>query len=164
MLKTIWAPWRLQYIKRGKEDDKKCVFCRIKQEKKDAKNLVVARKQYCFVVLNLYPYNNGHLLIVPYRHVKDIHQLKDEERLEIFSLMEEMKALLDETLNPHGYNIGINLGRVAGAGFPGHLHVHIVPRWQGDANFMPVIGHTKVISQSLKALYQLLKDAYKKRY
>ncbi len=163
-METIWAPWRVNYITRGKDEDKKCVFCRIFNEKKDKKNFILIRREHCFVVLNLYPYNNGHVLIVPNRHVKDIQKLKDVEKMEIFSLIEEMQSLLDEQMKPQGYNIGINLGRVAGAGFPGHLHIHVVPRWKGDANFMPVIGKTKVISQSLNALYKLLANAYTKRH
>ncbi len=164
VMDTLWAPWRVKYITRGKDTDKKCVFCEIFKEKKDKKNFILIRKEHCFAVLNIYPYNNGHILIVPNRHVKDINKLKVDEKMEIFSLIEEITNLYDEVMKPQGYNVGINLGRVAGAGVPGHLHVHIVPRWRGDSNFMPVIGKTKVMSQSLNALYKLLKDAYKKRH
>lgn len=162
-METIWAPWRVNYITRDETVDNQCVFCRIYAEKNDKKNYILVRKAHAFVVLNLYPYNNGHILIVTNRHVNDISKLNNDERLEIFSLMDEVKSLLEEVMHPQGFNIGLNLGRVAGAGFPGHLHIHIVPRWKGDANFMPVVGKTKVISQSLTALYKLLKDAYTKR-
>jgi ATP adenylyltransferase len=127
------------------------------KEKKDVSNFIFFRKKTCFSVLNIYPYNNGHSLVVPNRHVDDLSKLKVEERNELFDLIDETKALLDKVLSPQGYNIGMNLGKVSGAGFPDHLHVHIVPRWKGDVNFMPIIAETKVISQSLKELYKQLK-------
>ena len=161
---NLWAPWRAAYITQLKgPSDKVCVFCRIAAEKKDKKNYILLRSRFSYAVLNLYPYNNGHLLIVPYRHVKDILELKKDERDDFYDLLESAKRLLDETLKPGGYNIGMNLGRIAGAGFPGHLHLHVVPRWRGDVNFMPVTGNTKVISQSLKALFKRLHHAHKKR-
>ena len=143
----LWAPWRVTYIKKIGKAQKGCVFCRMRQEKKDKENYVVIRTHYCYAVLNIYPYNNGHMLIVPNRHVNDLTKLKKEERDDLYTLLEETKSLLDRALKPGGYNIGINLGRVAGAGFPGHLHFHIVPRWHGDVNFMPVTASTKIISQ-----------------
>ncbi|HPN88157.1 MAG TPA: HIT domain-containing protein [Candidatus Omnitrophota bacterium] len=162
-MKHLWAPWRMGYITKTKRNKDICVFCKILQEKKDAKNYIVIRKRHSFAVLNIFPYNNGHLLVLPYRHVSDLSQLRPEEKQELFDLLEEIKALLDKVLKPGGYNIGMNLGKMSGAGFPGHLHIHIVPRWQGDVNFMPVIGQTKVISQSLKELYRLLIHAHKTR-
>lgn len=113
--------------------------------------------------MNIYPYNNGHSLILPYRHVGDLEDLTKAERDELLDLVTEVKVLTDEVLGPSGFNIGLNLGRSAGAGFPGHLHMHIVPRWKGDSNFMPVTGGTRVISQSLKELHKKLKHAHKKR-
>ncbi|MFA5087458.1 MAG: HIT domain-containing protein [Candidatus Omnitrophota bacterium] len=151
----LWAPWRVGYITAiGKV--RGCVFCRISREKRDRENYIVARTKFSFAVLNIYPYNNGHILIMPYRHVNDILKLRREERDDLLDLLGKMKKLLDKTLKPRGYNIGINLGKVAGAGFPGHIHIHLVPRWQGDVNFMPVTSRTKVISQSLKQLYGTL--------
>jgi len=152
----LWAPWRVPYITAVVEKKKGCVFCAMLKEQYDAKNYIVTRKKTCFAVLNLYPYNNGHLLVLPNRHVNDLSKLSRDERNELMDLLDEMKALLDAVLHPDGYNIGINLGRVAGAGFPGHVHIHLVPRWSGDMNFMPVIAQTKVISQSLTALYKQL--------
>jgi ATP adenylyltransferase len=113
-------------------------------------------------MLNIYPYNNGHLMIAPLRHVKDLSSLNDAELLDLMRSVEKARSLLSKALKPDGFNIGVNMSRVAGAGIPGHLHVHIVPRWNGDTNFMPVIGNTKVISQSLDALHKLLRHAYAK--
>jgi ATP adenylyltransferase len=134
------------------------------RQKTDAKNYILIRSRHAYAVLNLYPYNNGHVLIVTNRHADDLGQLRPEEREDVFDLLGETKALLNTVLKPHGYNIGINLGKSAGAGFPKHLHVHLVPRWKGDVNFMPVTAGTKIISQSLKALYKILKDAHTRRH
>lgn len=159
----LWAPWRSKYVTKDIKENKGCVFCRICQSKKDKENYVFIRKKYTFAVLNIYPYNNGHSLVLPYRHVKDLEKLTPQEKSELYELLEETKALLSKVIHPEGFNIGINLGRLAGAGFPGHLHFHIVPRWKGDVNFMPVIASTKVISQSLKEIYSQLSNAYKTR-
>lgn len=160
----LWAPWRIKYITQIGKKSKGCVFCQIFKERTDKKNYVIARTKRCYAVLNIYPYNNGHILILPNRHVRSLETLKRDEREELMDLLELIKSLLDEVLKPGGYNIGINLGRVAGAGFPGHLHFHIVPRWHGDVNYMPVIASTKIISQSLKTLHDKLTHAYKKRH
>ena len=160
----LWAPWRVPYITRILKKDKGCVFCTMLRQKTDAQNYVLIRSRHAYAVLNLYPYNNGHFLIVTNRHADDLDKLKKEEREDLFDLLEEIKALLNRVLKPHGYNIGINLGKAAGAGFPKHLHIHLVPRWKGDVNFMPVTASTKIISQSLKALYKILKDAHQRRH
>lgn len=160
----LWAPWRVKYITKIVKEPKGCVFCRMLKEKNDKKNLIVIRRNNTYAVLNLFPYNNGHLLVLPNRHVNDLRKLTKPEREELLDLVEEVQTLLDKTLKPGGYNVGLNLGKVAGAGFPGHLHFHVVPRWKGDVNFMPVTAQTKVISQSLAALYQILIDANKKRH
>ncbi|MDP8211879.1 MAG: HIT domain-containing protein [Candidatus Zapsychrus exili] len=160
----LWAPWRLAYITDDKKDKKGCVFCNILKEKKDKKNYIFLRSKNSFAVLNIFPYNNGHVLIIPNRHVSDLSKLKKDEREDLFDLLGEAKSLIDQTLKPGGYNVGINLGKVAGAGFPGHLHIHLVPRFRGDVNFMPVTADTKVISQSLKTLYDRLSDAKKRKY
>ncbi|MCD4781399.1 MAG: HIT domain-containing protein [Candidatus Omnitrophica bacterium] len=163
-MNRIWAPWRIKYLLEDPKKNKGCLFCRFYRERSDKRNFVLFRTDHCFVVMNIYPYNNGHLLVVPNRHVNDTHKLKDQERCDLWAAVETSKALLKEVINPEGFNVGINIGKVAGAGIPGHVHVHIVPRWGGDVNFMPVVAQTKVISQSLKELYGALHHTYKKRH
>jgi len=150
---TLWAPWRIDYVRKPKKI-KGCIFCRA--SKKNYKGPVILKAKYSTVLLNIFPYNNGHLMAAPRRHVRDTRQLNDVEMLDLYKTVDKAIVLLDKTLKPHGYNIGINLGKVAGAGIPGHLHIHIVPRWRGDTNFMPVISGAKVISQSLKELQRQL--------
>ncbi len=154
----LWAPWRISYVQSKKDNG--CVFCRALE--KPARNYVVFKARYSFCILNIYPYNNGHLMVAPLRHLADISRLKEDEVLDLFGSLNQAKKILDKKLRPQGYNLGINLNDVAGAGIRGHLHIHIVPRWKGDTNFMPVLAKTKVISQSLKELYKQLKDEYKK--
>jgi ATP adenylyltransferase len=136
-----------------------CLFCRILREKKDAENLIVRRGRTAFVMLNRFPYNNGHLMILPNRHCTDPAALNERESEEVFSLLKISTRVLAESLRPHGFNIGINLGKAAGAGSP-HLHIHIVPRWNGDTNFMPVAGETKVIPEFLRDTYHRLQGAF----
>lgn len=159
----LWAPWRIKYVAKIGKKARGCVFCTILKEKKDKTNFIITRTKHSYAVLNLYPYNNGHILIMPNRHVADLGGLKKEEREDLMDLLEATKKLLDKHMKADGYNIGINLGRAAGAGFPKHVHIHLVPRWQGDVNFMPVTGQTKIISQSLQALYKKLTKAKKAR-
>jgi len=151
----LWAPWRAPYI-RHINQPKGCVFCAMLRKSNDFKSLIVKRTASSFAVLNLYPYNNGHLLILPKRHIADFSRLTGRETLDLIQLQNSMLKRLKRELKPDGFNLGTNLGRSAGAGVPGHLHIHIVPRWTGDTNFMPVTGKTKVISQSLAALRDLL--------
>ncbi len=159
----LWAPWRMKFIRQSIcKKSEKCIFCEKVKDKNDKKNLVLYRGKKCFVILNLYPYNNGHLMVLPYRHVKEIKDLDNEELLEMFILVSQMIEILKYTHKPEGFNIGINLGKVSGAGIEEHLHIHIVPRWSGDTNFMPVIGKTKVISESLKDTYNILLKEVKK--
>ena len=154
-MNKMWAPWRIKYVSKPK--DKKCILCRAAKNKKlDKKLFVILRGKYSFSVLNIYPYNNGHFMVSPYRHVKNLEQLKKEEILDLYEVIKRTKRLTDKVLKPEGYNLGVNLGRVGGAGIDGHTHIHVVPRWQGDTNFMPVIHNTKVISQSLTDLYSKL--------
>lgn len=161
----LWAPWRVKYVTKIAGKSKSGTFSRIFRDKKnDKKNYVFIRFRHAFAVLNIFPYNNGHVLVVPNRKVRDLEGLHRKEREDLLDLLEEVKSLLDEVLTPDGYNIGINLGRAAGAGIPDHLHIHVVPRWGGDVNFMPVTAHTKVISQSLDQLYLKLAHAYQKRH
>ena len=154
-LKRLWAPWRTAFL--TKPSAGRCIFCAAKHSRDDRKHLVVARGRRAFVMLNLYPYNNGHVMVAPIRHVGEFEALTLAEWAEMGRLSQRTMRRIRTTLRPHGFNMGINLGRVAGAGFPGHLHLHIVPRWNGDTNFMPTIGRTKVISQSLDELYRLLR-------
>jgi ATP adenylyltransferase len=163
-MQRLWAPWRDTYITKILTKQKSCVFCRILADNKNKQHLIFIRKSYAYAVLNLYPYSNGHCLVVPNRHVSDISKLPKEEYIQLMELLIETKDLLQEVLVPQGFNVGINLGRIAGAGIPGHVHIHIVPRWKGDHNFMPVTAGTKVISQSLSVIYKKLNDAYAKRH
>ena len=156
---NLWAPWRLAYIKHEQPavpDDRQCFLCRSLSQSNDKENLVLLRTDASCVVLNRFPYNNGHLLVAPLAHKGEFGDLTEEESLDLQKLIGRMIERLRETMRPDGFNIGLNLGRVAGAGLPGHLHWHIVPRWHGDTNFMPVISDTKVMPQSLQALYELL--------
>jgi ATP adenylyltransferase len=154
----LWAPWRIKYIS-SKVKAKGCIFCRAKQDRHNGYVIFKTKKSIC--LLNIYPYNNGHLLVAPLRHVADIDLLEEEEVVDIFKSLKRARRLLQRVLKPQGYNLGLNLGRLAGAGITGHLHLHIVPRWAGDNNFMPVIGNTKIISQSLEELSKHLKNADK---
>ncbi len=154
----LWAPWRIEYIKQPKEPG--CVFCTKPAEQQDDKNFIVHRSKTSFVIMNFYPYNNGHLMIVPFRHTADIAGLTADEKLEMMDLLAMSKQALKQTMAPHGFNIGMNLGQVAGAGIKDHLHFHIVPRWNGDTNFMPICGHTKVVSEGLAETWEKLRKAF----
>lgn len=151
----LWAPWRLSYVVAAKKpsDDDPCFICQGLADRDDRKNLIVQRTSASVVVLNRFPYNNGHLLVAPRAHKGKLDELDPGEMLEVMETVRSMIRLLDALIQPEGYNIGLNLGRSAGAGLPGHLHWHIVPRWNGDTNFMPVLSDTKVIVQSLESLY-----------
>lgn len=153
-MKKIWAPWRSKFIYHAK--NKGCIFCAKPRSRRDKKNLIIERGRTVYSMLNLYPYNNGHIMISPYRHVKKLTALTREEFLELFAMLKRTQKVLQKALKPHGYNVGFNSGRVAGAGYDKHAHLHVVPRWLGDTNFMPVIGETKVISESLEGLRKRL--------
>jgi ATP adenylyltransferase len=162
-MEKLWSPWRSKYIESFKSDaDKtKCIFCQmLTLNPKDVDNLLVDMGEYTFTVLNLYPYNNGHLMIVPKRHTNDFSGLSSAELSESFDKLQLAEKALRIVLNPHGFNIGANIGRVAGAGIEDHIHFHIVPRWNGDSNFMPIIGDVKVISQDLSETKSKLLEAY----
>ncbi len=167
--KRLWAPWRLDYI-RGSveaEDDSEhvakdktgCFLCEAVAADEDRERLVVARGQRVITILNRYPYNNGHLLVAPLAHKGRLAELSDEEHAECMSVITRATEVIETVMDADGFNVGLNLGRVAGAGLPGHLHWHIVPRWNGDTNFMPVLGDVDVISQSLDSAWQLLSEA-----
>ncbi|NIV96829.1 HIT domain-containing protein, partial [candidate division KSB1 bacterium] len=133
--KILWAPWRMAYILGDKEEG--CIFCTKTQEDTDKKNLILFRGEHNFVILNKYPYNNGHLMVVPYRHTSDLQSLQEKESLEMIQIISKSIVVLRSCLNPEGFNIGMNFGKIAGAGIDDHLHFHIVPRWAADTNFMP---------------------------
>jgi ATP adenylyltransferase len=152
----LWAPWRSKYIYLRKQA--KCIFCGAKTEKDCQKKHILERSGHSFAMLNLYPYNNGHVMVAPYRHVKSLEMLTDIELLDLMKLVNRIKERIDKKMRPHGYNIGANIGKIAGAGFAGHVHIHIVPRWKGDTNFMPVVGDTKIVSESLDVMYRTLRS------
>lgn len=152
MSECIWAPWRLPYVVSDKQPSG-CFLCSGAGSGDDARHHVVHRTEQTLTVLNLYPYTNGHLLVAPLAHKASLAELNDDEMLQCTQVIRRMIEVLGQTLHPHGYNIGLNLGKVAGAGLPGHLHWHVVPRWDGDTNFMPALAAVRVIPQSLEALY-----------
>lgn len=159
----LFAPWRMKYIKSGELDGDNCFLCdKYNDIDNDTENLVLYRGEYCFILLNLYPYSNGHTMITPNRHTADYLSLSRNELLEMTLLTQSVIRTMSEIMNAQGYNIGYNLGRVAGAGCDTHLHQHIVPRWNGDTNFMPVISDTKVISESFEDTYKALKPIIEK--
>lgn len=158
--RPLWAPWRIAFIRGDK--DKRCFMCGQESpvEATEEEELIVHRGTRAFVILNRFPYNSGHLLVAPYRHTGDISELTADERLEIMDLCIKSKEVLDKTMKPAGYNIGFNLGLAAGAGVADHLHLHIVPRWNGDCNFMPVIGNVRVVPEALAATAVLIRNAW----
>lgn len=159
-MQQLWSPWRSQYIESfSKPGENSCFLCNAAETTdSDEELLVVHRSKFCFAILNRYPYNSGHLLIAPYRHVGDYLQLSDDELKDITSLSQKFVNIMQQSLHPHGFNIGFNIGQVAGAGLPGHIHLHIVPRWNGDSNFISVLSETKVISSYLQDTYKQFKE------
>jgi ATP adenylyltransferase len=154
MKRPIWAPWRINYIIGEKE--KACLFCRVQEEDRDEENLVLYRGQAAFVIMNLYPYNPGHLMVAPNRHVSELELLQPEEAHEIMDLTQKCITALKHTMHPDAFNTGSNQGEIAGSSIKEHLHFHIVPRWQGDNNFMPVLADMRVVPQALEDTYRLL--------
>jgi ATP adenylyltransferase len=159
-MEHLYAPWRSSYLL-SKRKDKKCIFCSKFKEKRDKKNFILLRGENCFALLNLYPYNDGHLMIAPNRHLADPDKLRDEEWSELQEMSRLSLRVLKEVFHPEGFNVGMNLGKAAGAGIAEHLHLHVVPRWTGDTNFLPVIGKSKVISQNLSEVYRKLVPLFK---
>jgi len=159
-MKNLWAPWRMEYIGNLDEDqDGGCFLCRAWQETDDEANLVLQRGERTFVIFNRFPYSNGHLLVATAEHGRTLGDLSDEELVELMRTTADMQHLLQRVTHAQGFNIGLNVGRLAGAGVTDHLHLHIVPRWEGDTNFMAVLADVKVIPQALKDLYQALRAA-----
>ena len=162
-MERLWAPWRKAYLRPKSRKKKGCLFCRLLAEKQDDRNLILKRTAYSFAVLNRYPYNNGHVMIVPLRHVDSVHALKDREKLDWLALYEEIREAVRKTMKPHGCNIGINIGKIGGAGEPHHLHLHMVPRWRGDVNFMPVVGQTNLVPESLESTHECIMKGLKRK-
>jgi ATP adenylyltransferase len=157
----IWAPWRLPYVKdASKDNEERCIFCAKPAEGDDAATFIVHRGERCFVILNTFPYTNGHLMVAPFEHVARLQDLDGETSGELMALVQRAMELLDAEYNPQGYNVGVNQGRVAGAGVEGHIHMHVVPRWGGDTNFMPVLGDTRVLPQTLEQSYEALRGRF----
>ena len=155
-VERLWSPWRLDYVTGLVEaSSDECMFC-VARARTEGESLIVTRGRTCFVMLNLYPYNNGHVMVVPNRHIGSLAEASRQELSELMTLTRRAEIALTEAYRPHGMNMGINLGRPAGAGLPGHLHIHLVPRWEGDTNFMTVVGSTRVVPeeppQTLKRL------------
>jgi ATP adenylyltransferase len=158
-VERLWAPWRMEYIGSAREGkDEGCLFCEKPKEGDDEKALIVARTELSFAMLNRYPYNSGHLMVAPFRHVGELEEVKDDESLDMQQLLQRCITALKEAMQPEGFNFGMNLGVVAGAGIPDHLHWHVVPRWTGDTNFMPVVGEAKVLPEWLDETYSKLRD------
>lgn len=154
--RVLWAPWRIKYI--AKQHDKTCIFCDART-KPDEESYVIHRGSAAFIMLNIFPYNTAHVMVAPYRHVNSLELLSDEELLDLMRLIKLSIKAIDSEYRPQGYNVGANLGHVAGAGVEGHLHIHVVPRWLGDTNFMPLIANVKVIPEDIKETYLRLKKA-----
>ena len=158
----IWAPWRLAYVKDASKDiEEECIFCAKPAAGDDEANLIVHRGEHCFVILNKFPYTNGHLMVAPYEHVAAIQKLDADTIAELMSLAQRGMNALETGYSPHGYNVGFNQGRVAGAGVEHHIHMHVVPRWGGDTNFMPVLGDTRVMTQTLEDSYETVRKEFR---
>jgi ATP adenylyltransferase len=158
-MESLHAPWRIEYILAPKTELTASLFTRIAQSNDDDANYVIARERSCFALLNTYPYTGGHLMVVPYKQAPDLNGLTDEELTDLMKLTRRCQNALTSVMKPDGFNIGLNLGKVAGAGVPGHMHIHVVPRWQGDTNFMPVLASTVVVPQALRELAAQLRAA-----
>ncbi|GAB4465004.1 MAG: HIT domain-containing protein [Armatimonadaceae bacterium] len=171
-MERLWAPWRLNYVsgnsegkKAPTEEKKGCIFCDKPAQgpEQDGENLIVSRGPTCFVILNAFPYNNGHLMVVPYRHISTPTEMTPDEASEMMATAAQMTTILSDVYRPDGYNIGINVGSAAGAGIAAHLHLHVVPRWNGDTNFMPVVGEVKVLPETLPQTWERVTTAIARR-
>ena len=161
-MERLFSPWRSEYIgsfsKAGeKKEDGECLFCTASKSKNDSRNLILLRRESCFAMMNLYPYNSGHVLIIPYMHTAKFSRLSTKEYADVMAASASVMEAVEKTMQPQGFNFGANLGRVAGAGIDQHIHFHVVPRWNGDTNFMPTLADTKLVSESMQATYKKLK-------
>ncbi|MCX7857943.1 MAG: HIT domain-containing protein [Deltaproteobacteria bacterium] len=161
-MERIWAPWRMEYVTQTHKYKESCFLCI--GDKDDKESLVVARLDKAFIMMNRYPYSNGHVMVAPQRHISSVEDLEDEEVIQILGLIKKLSAIFREDFKVDGLNIGINIGKAAGAGLEEHIHVHVVPRWFGDTNFMPVIAETKVISEHLYSTYEKLKKRFEENF
>ena len=161
-MERIWSPWRMAYIQAAKEqgEDGGCIFCDLPAEGDDVRTMILARGELAFVIVNSFPYNPGHLMVAPFRHVGAFTSLEGDELADVDALVARSIRALEQEMEPHGYNLGMNLGRVAGAGIPDHVHWHLVPRWNGDTNFMPVVGQTRVLPELLEETYARLRPRF----
>jgi ATP adenylyltransferase len=161
-MERLWTPWRMQYIKSAATDDEPegCIFCELPKAGDDEQALILHRDDRAFVILNKFPYNPGHLMVAPFRHVGDLAEVEQEELAQTMALVRTAVRVIRDGWEPNGFNVGMNLGRGAGAGIPDHVHWHVVPRWDGDTNFMPVLGQTKVLPELLEETYANLKPAF----
>lgn len=162
VVEILHAPWRIEYImNKPQNEGDGSIFTQIGRSNEDGKNLVLYRGKSCFTMLNNYPYAGGHSMVIPYREVRDLDELSREENLELWGQVSLCRKAMSQEMHPHGFNIGINLGEAAGAGIAEHLHVHVVPRWRGDFNFMPVIGQTNILPEALLQVAEKLRNAMK---
>ena len=159
-MKQIWAPWRMEYINKDKSGE--CIFCSLPKAGNDKKSFILFKGSYCFIIMNIYPYNTGHLMVVPFRHCACITDLDTDESMELNELTKRSIQILRKVNTPDGFNVGFNLGKSAGAGYDEHIHNHIVPRWTGDTNFMPVLADIKIHPENLQQSYQKLVPHFKK--
>ena len=158
-METLWAPLRMVYVEKACPSN--CIFCETLTAQQDEKNFILYRGKFVFVLMNLYPYNPGHIMIAPYRHLDDLNKLSTEEQLDLIQEAARSTALLRQTMNPDGFNLGMNQGKAAGAGVKDHLHLHVVPRWNGYTNFMPIVAETKVIPEELATTYRKLAPVFR---
>jgi ATP adenylyltransferase len=158
-MKHIWSPWRMKYIEKGEKEDG-CVFCNAQAKEDSAVNLIAFRGQLAFVILNLYPYTSGHVMVIPFEHVATFEELTSATRGEMMELTSQCMTILRKTYNPQGFNVGANIGKAAGAGVPGHVHIHIVPRWGGDTNFMSTLGETRILPESIEDTYKRVREGF----
>lgn len=159
-MKNLWAPWRMEYVVKDKSKD--CIFCTLPKDKNDRATKILFRANECFAIMNIFPYNNGHIMVSPYRHISCITKLSEEEFSETNRLVQKSLEKIRTVYNPDGFNVGCNIGKVAGAGYDDHIHVHIVPRWTGDTNYMPVLADIKVHPEHLESTYDRLYPEFQK--
>ena len=161
-METLWAPWRMQFIKDLRNDKGACVFCELKQKGDDRDKLILKRGKHCYTILNRYPYNSGHLMVIPYKHASSIVELSKDENSEIMTMCGNSVDILSRIVEAEGFNCGFNLGKAAGAGIADHIHMHVVPRWNGDTNFLPVLCKTRSIPEYLTDTYDRLIGEFQK--